>query len=204
MGGCLWTSHARQDRMKGFNFLPWREEKRAQKKDFFNRLASLQIILGLTIVVVIWFINEKKLEVQYEKNTFLQSEIKTLDAKIIEIGNLHQEIDKLQAHQHAVEKLQEYRNRPVYLLSLLTEQVPSGVMLKSLKQGDQIVLSGYALSNARVSEFIHNLSQTPSRLGLGQPELIEIKSASYGVGKETRKLFDFTLALPVTPDQGRQ
>jgi Tfp pilus assembly protein PilN len=47
-------------------------------------------------------------------------------------------------------------------------------MLKSLKQGDQIVLSGFALSNARVSELLHNLSESPSQLVLGQPELIEI------------------------------
>lgn len=186
--------------MIGFNFLPWREERRTQKKSAFNRLALLQITLGLGIVAIVWMINEKKLEVQYGKNIFLQSEIKILDTKILEIDNLHQEIDKLQAHQRAVEKLQINRNRPVDLLSLLTEHVPAGVMLKSLKQGDQIILSGYALSNARVSELMHNLSQTPNRLGLGQPELIEIKSASYGAGKEARKLFDFTLALPVIPD----
>jgi type IV pilus assembly protein PilN len=200
MGGCMWTGYERKNFMMGFNFLPWREERRTQKKAAFNQLVLLQITLGLGIVAIVWMSNEKKLEVQYGKNTYLQSEIKILDKKITEIDNLHHEIDKLQAHQRAVEKLQTNRNRPVDLLSLLTEQVPAGVMLKSLKQGDQIILSGYALSNARVSEFMHNLSQTPNRLGLGQPELIEIKSASYGAGKETRKLFDFTLALPVIPD----
>jgi len=186
--------------MMRFNFLPWREEKRQQKKAIFNQLVLLQIILGLSIVVFIWIFNDKKLKLQYERNLFLQSEIKILDSKIIEISNLQKEIDKLQAHQRAVEKLQINRNRPVYLLSLLTEQVPAGVMLKSLKQGDQIILSGYALSNARVSEFIHNLSQPSDQIGLGPPELIEIKSASYGSGKEARTLFDFTLALPVLTD----
>ena len=200
MVGCLRTCDARQGFMMGFNFLPWREEKRQLQKAVFNRLALLQIILGLSVVLVICFFNEGKIKIQSEKNLFLQSEIKVLDSKITEISNLQKEIDKLQAHQYAVEKLQTNRNRPVYLLSFLAEQVPAGVMLKSLKQGDHIILSGYALSNARVSEFIHNLSRPSDRLGLGQPELIEIKSASYGAGKETRKLFDFTLALPVLTD----
>lgn len=182
--------------MMRFNFLPWREERRHQKKAIFNRLVSLHVVLALSIVLVIWIINEEKLKIQSERNALLTSEIKILDLKIQEVSTLNQEINTLQDRQAAVEKLQINRNHPVYLLSFLTEKVPSGIMLKSLKQGDQIVLSGFALSNARVSELLRNLSQSPSQLGLGQPELIEIKSAKYGVGKDSRKLFDFTVAMP--------
>jgi type IV pilus assembly protein PilN len=81
-------------------------------------------------------------------------------------------------------------------MSFLAEKVPTGIMLKSIKQGDQIIFSGFALSNARVSELLHNFSESPSQLGLGQPELIEIKSATYSAGKDSRKLFDFTVAVP--------
>ena len=182
--------------MMRFNFLPWREENRHQKKTIFNRLASLHIILALSVVLVVWIVNEDKLNMQLERNALLNSEIKNLDIKIQEISNLNQEITVLQARQAAVEKLQTNRNQPVYLLSFLSEKVPNGIMLKSIKQGDQIVLSGFALSNARVSELLHNLSESPSQLGLGQPELIEIKSATYSVGKDSRKLFDFTVAVP--------
>jgi type IV pilus assembly protein PilN len=179
-----------------FNFLPWREERRRQKKAIFNRLVSLHIALALSVVLVVWIVNEEKLNIQSERNTLLNSEIKILDLKIQEISLLNQDINALQARQAAVEKLQTNRNQPVYLLSFLVDKVPSGIMLKSLKQGDQIVLSGFALSNARVSELLRNLSQSPSQLGLGQPELIEIKSTTYGAGKDSRKLFDFTVAVP--------
>jgi type IV pilus assembly protein PilN len=179
-----------------FNFLPWREERRHQKKAIFNRLVFLHIVLALSVVLVIWFVNEEKLSIQSERNALLNSEIKILDIKIQEISGLNQEINALQDRQAAVEKLQTNRNQSVYLLSFLEEKVPAGIMLKSLKQGDQIVLSGFALSNARVSELLHNLSDSPRELGLGQPELIEIKSATYSAGKDSRKLFDFTVAVP--------
>jgi len=182
--------------MMRFNFLPWREERRHQKKAIFNRLVSLHIALALSVVLVVWFVNEEQLNVQSERNALLNSEIKILDIKIQEISSLNQEINALQARQAAVEKLQTNRNQPVYLLSFLAEKVPTGIMLKSIKQGDQILLSGFALSNARVSELLHNLSESPSPLGLGQPELIEIKSATYSAGKDNRKLFDFTVAVP--------
>ncbi|MEY4468477.1 MAG: hypothetical protein RIR21_2271 [Pseudomonadota bacterium] len=182
--------------MMRFNFLPWREDRRHEKKAIFNRLVALHIALALSVILVIWFINEKKLNIQLERNTLLNSEIKILDIKIQEVSTLNQEINALQARQAAVEKLQANRNQPVYLLSFLAEKVPTGIMLKSIKQGDQILLSGFALSNARVSELLHNLSESPSQLGLGQPELIEIKSATYSAGKDNRKLFDFTVAVP--------
>jgi type IV pilus assembly protein PilN len=182
--------------MMRFNFLPWREERRHQKKAIFNRLVLLHIALALSVVLVVWFINEEKLNIQSERNMLLNSEIKTLDVKIQEVSMLNQEINALQARQAAVEKLQANRNQPVYLMSFLAEKVPTGIMLKSIKQGDQIIFSGFALSNARVSELLHNFSESPSQLGLGQPELIEIKSATYSAGKDSRKLFDFTLAVP--------
>ena len=119
--------------MMRFNFLPWREERRLQKKATFNRLASLHIVLALSVVLVVWIVNEDKLSMQSERNALLNSEIKILDIKIQEISNLHQEIDALQARQTAVERLQTNRNQPVYLLSFLSEKVPNGIMLKSLK-----------------------------------------------------------------------
>jgi type IV pilus assembly protein PilN len=57
-----------------------------------------------------------------------------------------------------------------------------------------------ALSNARVSELLRNLSQAPKQLSMGQPELIEVKAVNYGQGKDLRKLFDFTLSIPVAAE----
>jgi type IV pilus assembly protein PilN len=54
-------------------------------------------------------------------------------------------------------------------------------------------VTGYAQSNARVSEFLRKL--TAQGRWLVQPDLIEIKSASVGQGKDLRKIVEFTLTV---------
>ena len=182
-----------------FNFLPWRDAERRLKKHAFVRLLSLHALLGLAIVLMVWVVNQSRLGAQAERHALLKSRIALLDNQIREISSLQRDIDALQARQRSVEILQANRHQSVYLMQLLNAQIPNGVMLKALKQDGQILLSGYALSNARVSELLRNLEPQQSHLGIAQPELLEIKSASYGEGREARRLFEFTLAIPLTP-----
>ncbi|MGL4515456.1 MAG: PilN domain-containing protein, partial [Shewanella sp.] len=74
----------------------------------------------------------------------------------------------------------------------LTRQVPEGVYLKDVKQtNDQLVLIGYAQSNARVSTLMRNLNDSPT---FEQPLLIEAKSATVG----NQRLSEFTLNVKLT------
>ncbi|MEY3719779.1 MAG: hypothetical protein RL618_298 [Pseudomonadota bacterium] len=189
-----------------FNFLPWREDERRQKKQLFQRQLVLCSLLGMSIVFVIWFINERRLQTQAERNAWLGSQIASLDIRLREIASLRRDIQALQARQHAVEALQAGRHQPVHLFQELAARTPDGVMLKSLAQGDHLSLSGYAVSNGRVSELLRNLDPVRTRLPTAQPELVEIKSASFGEGREARKLFEFTITLPAaksSPVAGR-
>jgi type IV pilus assembly protein PilN len=181
-----------------FNFLPWLEDERRQKKQLFQRQLALCGLLGLTIVFVIWFVNERRLQTQAERNALLGSHIAALDIRLREIASLRRDIQALQARQHAVEALQAGRHQPVQLFQALAARIPEGIMLKSLAQGEQLSLSGYAVSNGRVSELLRNLDPERTHLLTAQPELVEIKSGSFGEGKEARKLFEFTIALPGT------
>jgi type IV pilus assembly protein PilN len=178
-----------------FNFLPWREDERRQKKQLFQRQLVLCSLLGMSIVFVIWFINERRLQTQAERNAWLGSQIASLDIRLREIASLRRDIQALQA-----------RHQPVHLFQELAARTPDGVMLKSLAQGDHLSLSGYAVSNGRVSELLRNLDPVRTRLPTAQPELVEIKSASFGEGREARKLFEFTITLPAaksSPVAGR-
>ena len=190
--------------MIGFNFLPWREAERREKKARFARLSLLHALLGAAIVLMVWVVNQSRLGAQADRHALLKSRISLLDQQIREIASLRRDIEALQARQRSVETLQADRHQPVHLLQRLNAQVPDGVMLKSLKQDDRIQLSGYALSNARVSELLRKLDAQQTGADAAAPELVEIKSASYGEGKEARRLFEFTLALPAsTPGAGR-
>jgi type IV pilus assembly protein PilN len=179
-----------------FNFLPWREDDRRQKKQLFRRQLLLCGLLGMSIVFVVWFFNEQRVQTQAERNGVLISRIALLDTRLQEIASLKRDIQALQARQGAVEALQRGRHQPVQLFQALALSIPEGVMLKSLTQGERLMLSGYSVSNGRVSELLRNLDPRHTRLLTAPPELLEIKSASVGEGKELRKLFEFMLALP--------
>lgn len=179
--------------MMKLNLLPWREERRRERKRQFKRLLGLAGALGLAIVLATFAVNGGRIALQDGRNQMLITENAALDASIREIRNLKEQIAALQARRASVERLQASRSVPVHLLDELVNRVPQGVVLKAVKQAERLTLAGYAQSNGRVSELLRSLQAGAE--WLGQPELIEIKSASLGQGRDARRLFEFTIAM---------
>ncbi len=178
------------------NLLPHREESRKQRKIAFYRLLAMSGLMGLAIVAVVGGVIGAQIANQNQRNAFIKAENAKLDAQIKEIATLKQEIDGLKARQQAVEDLQSDRNQPVYLMDELVKQVPEGIYLRSFKQENQrVVLTGYAQSNERVSELLRNLSNNSP--WLERPDLIEIRSANVGQGKDAKRVFDFTVNVGI-------
>jgi type IV pilus assembly protein PilN len=178
------------------NLLPHREEKRKQRKAAFLRLLALSAAMGFAIVVAVGAFIATQISSQTQRNDFIKAENAKLDNQIKEIATLKQEIDALKARQQAVEDLQSDRNQPVYLMDELVKQVPEGIYLRAFKQENQrVVISGYAQSNERVSELLRNFSNNSA--WLERPDLIEIRSTSLGQGKESKKVFDFTVNVGI-------
>ncbi|HJV75322.1 MAG TPA: PilN domain-containing protein [Noviherbaspirillum sp.] len=178
------------------NLLPHREEKRKQRKAAFVRLLALSAMMGLAIVMAIGGIIAAQIAEQTQRNDFIKAENAKLDTQIKEISTLKQEIEALKARQQAVEDLQSDRNQPVYLMDELVKQIPEGVYLRSFKQENQrVVLNGYAQSNERVSELLRNLGN--SSPWLERPDLIEIRSAGMGQGKDAKRVFEFTVNVGI-------
>jgi type IV pilus assembly protein PilN len=186
------------------NLLPHREEKRAaRKRAYFAGLAAA-FCAGL-VAVGLWFavLNQMKSS-QQERNAFLGSEIKKLEAEIKDIANLRAEIDALKARQKAVEDLQADRNVPVHLLNELVKQTPEGVYLTNIKQaGQTVTVTGVAQTNERVSEFLRNSLYNST--WLERPELIEIKAvaatATQGRTSTASRLFDFSMRVSIKRPQ---
>ncbi|HBH40141.1 MAG TPA: fimbrial protein, partial [Curvibacter sp.] len=121
-------------------------------------------------------------------------EIQKLDAQIKDIAALEAEIAALRARQQAVENLQADRNMPVHLLSELTRQFPEGVFITSMRQDNQLIsLQGTAQSQERVSELLRNLAYNSP--WFTKPELIEIVAANVALGKEQRRVANFTVRV---------
>ena len=187
------------------NLLPHREEKRAaRKRAYFAGLAAA-FCAGL-VAVGLWFaVLSQMKSSQQERNAYLGSEIKKLEAEIKDIANLRAEIDALKARQKAVEDLQADRNVPVHLLNELVKQTPEGVYLTNIKQaGQTVTVTGVAQTNERVSEFLRN--SLYSSTWLERPELIEIKAVAAtapapGRTSTASRLFDFSMRVSIKRPQ---
>jgi len=178
------------------NLLPHREEQRKRRRSAFFSMLLLSAVLGAAVVLLVGGVIANSISAQEQRNSFIKAENVRLDSEIKEIASLKQEIDALKARQQAVEDLQADRNQPVYLMDELAKQVPEGIYLTSFKQeGQRINLSGHAQSNERVSELLRNFSN--ASLWLERPELIEIRSAALGQGKDAKKIYNFTVTVGI-------
>ena len=188
------------------NLLPHRDIARKKRKESFQVVMFLSVLLGLLIAALIYWWFQQRITDQQSRNSYLQSEIAVLNQQIKEIDGLEGEITALRERQKAVEDLQSNRNLPVYLLAELVRQLPEGVYITSLKQSGLLVeVKGTAQSNERVSEVLRNLSSgTP---WFSNPTLKEIVAGSVALSpKDQRKVvnfsLDFSLMLPVDSGQG--
>jgi type IV pilus assembly protein PilN len=182
------------------NLLPHREARRQERKRAFYSASGLAAVVGVGLIVLWYGAIEQMARTQQSRNDFLTHEIQKLDSKIKDIADLKSEIDALKARQTAVENLQTDRNVPIYLLNELVKQTPEGVYLTSISQAEsQVTIKGIAQTNERVSEFLRHTAYEST--WVERPELIEIRAASILIGRDTRKLFDFTLKVSIKPPE---
>ncbi len=177
------------------NLLPHREAARKARKEAFQVMLGVSALVGLAVAGAIYLWFQARIEIQQERNQFLQSQIQALDVQIKEIATIEQEIAALTARQKAVEDLQADRNLPVHLLNELVKQLPDGVYITSLKQDDQAVtLQGVAQSNERISELLRNLADnTP---WLSKPDLAEIVAGTAALSpRDSRRVANFNLRV---------
>ena len=142
-----------------------------------------------------WFIGHSIIagyvDGQDEKNALLKQEIALLDKEIAEIKGLREQAEALLSRKQVIESLQTNRTEPVHIFNELARQMPEGLYLKSLKQtGSRINITGYAQSNARVSNLMRNLDASPQ---LQNAELVEVKAAVLN----TRRVSEFNLNVSI-------
>ena len=177
------------------NLLPHREIANKRRKEVFQMAMFGALLAGLLAAAVVFSIYQALIDSQQERNSYLKSEISQLDNQIKDIQGLEEEINSLKERQKSVEDLQADRNLPVYLLSDITQLLPEGVYITSMKQtGLNVEVKGSAQSNERVSEVLRNISNGSP--WFTKPILKEIVSGTVEVApKDLRKVVTFTMSF---------
>lgn len=175
--------------MARINLLPWRAERREQRKREF--LMQLGIAAaGAVLAVILWaFWMNLRIDNQNERNAYLQGEIKQLDAQIAEIKDLEKTKSQLLARKQIIEQLQESRAQMVHLFDELVKTIPDGARLTSLKQAtDTLTLDGVAQSNATVAQYMRSIEGSP---WLGAADLIKTENKH----SDNRTPYEFQLMV---------
>lgn len=184
--------------MTRINLLPWREELRQERQKQFITLLVLTVLLAGAIVGLIHFQMSSKIDYQNARNRYLQTEIAKLDDEIKEIRELRKVRKSLIERMEVIQDLQSSRPSIVHLFTELVTTVPNGVFLKTLTQtNDQLRIDGEAESNARVSSYMRNLSNSE---WLKDPNLdvIEIED------KKVQRISTFILTVKQTSPNAEQ
>jgi type IV pilus assembly protein PilN len=179
------------------NLLPHREERRKRARQHFGVLAAFSAVIGLAIVGAMWYVNDKRIEDQANRNAFLKGEIAKLDKQIDEIKKLKDEIAALLARKQVIETLQADRAQTVHLLDELVSVMPEGVYVRAFRQrGLKVNLIGYSQSNARVSTLMRNIDASP---WLEKPELVEIRATNVSNKRLSEFNMNFSLKRTQAP-----
>jgi type IV pilus assembly protein PilN len=174
------------------NLLPWREELRQEQKKQFAVMAVLTMILAAAIVGLIHIQMVGKIDYQLSRNSFVSNEISKLDDQIAEIKDLKKVRRSLIERMKVIQNLQTARPSIVHLFTEIVGTVPPGVYLENLNQGaGNLVMSGQAESNARVSTYMRNLSKSE---WFKDPNLTVIEIED----KKVNRVSTFTLTVKQT------
>lgn len=144
--------------MTCINLLPWRETRRKEQQRQFFSIAGGAAVLMAMIVFYIHIHVGSLIELQSQRNKFLEDEIVKVEAKIVEIKTIESKKEQLLARMSIIQQLQTRRPAIVHVFDELAKAVPSGMYLTKTSQQDKLlVIEGVAQSNARVSAFMRNL-----------------------------------------------
>lgn len=144
--------------MSRINLLPWREDQRKERQREFLLTLGMAFIAAVVVVLVWNTFESNRISVQNSRNQILQTEIRSMDARIAEIERLEVIRNDLLERKLVIENLQAQRSATVMMLDELVLTTPVGVTLQTLRQkGNVVTLSGTTQSNARISAYLKGL-----------------------------------------------
>jgi len=143
------------------NLLPWREQKREEKKkEFINVLVGVIVFAGVIVFSIDRFYNGS-IDDQNSINKFMNDEIVVLSSRIDEIKLLQEQRAELLARMKVIQELQGNRPIIVRLFDELARKLSDRVFFTSLIfKGSMLDIRGVAESNNRISSQLRNFDES--------------------------------------------
>jgi type IV pilus assembly protein PilN len=130
--------------------------------------ALMQIVIGVGVVLVFigacgyrWQMLSDEVETQKQVKVSKTKELDELKKKVLEVEDFEKKKRLLEDKNRIIEQLRKNQSGPVKLLDYLSQSLdPLKVWLVSVEGDNQVTVSGKALTNDDIVEFIRNLQRT--------------------------------------------
>lgn len=148
------------------NLLPVKRAVRKAKAPVDEAL--MQIGIGVGVVLVFlgacgyrWQMLSDEVETQKQVQVSKTKELDDLKKKVLEVEDFERKKRLLEDKNRIIEQLRKNQSGPVKLLDYLSQSLdPLKVWLVSVEGDSQVTVSGKALTNDDIVEFIRNLQRT--------------------------------------------
>ena len=147
--------------MAKINLLPWREERRNQRKNEFKLICIGVVVLGALMVGLTWMFFDNKLNDQFQANQLITSTNQNLDQQLKALEGLQERRQAIVERMNLIQGLQGKRPISVRLLDELVRVSPSQMYItKFSRTGDKFTVEGRAESPNTVAEFLRGLENS--------------------------------------------
>jgi type IV pilus assembly protein PilN len=127
-----------------------------------------EISIFVFVLVLLFFIIGLFQWIYWNQSTGLQDQIKVQKGKLEKLRALKKQIEKYKANIKLLDKkleviveLKKNKKKPVQILDVLSTNIPDKMSLRSLKkQGAKLELSGWALDDEVIANFMTNLQRS--------------------------------------------
>ncbi|MBV4548064.1 PilN domain-containing protein [Pseudomonas triticicola] len=162
--------------MARINLLPWREERREERRKRFL-LVLIGVLAGsIGAVLIADQIITAAIDRQMARNDYIGKQIAVVDERIKQISELKARRQQLVERMRIIQDLQGNRQISGRIFDQLARTLPDGVYFTDVKMaGKTLSISGAAESNNRVSELMRNLDASD---WFDAPSLNEVKATS--------------------------
>ena len=143
------------------NLLPIRAARRKESARFQLTMFSLTLIAVFIIIAVLQVGVKKREKAVISNITITQQKISELDKKVGETKNYEAQSAKLEQKLAVINDLKKGRMRAAHILEEISDLIPEKIWIESLdKQGKGIKISGVALDNATIANFMDILGRS--------------------------------------------